>query len=309
MATYLVTGAMGCIGAWTVYHLLQQGKPVVSFDLSDDQHRLDLLLSASEKEKITFVTGDLTNSQVVMDVFADYDITHVIHLAALQVPMCRANPILGARVNVVGTTNIFEAARHHNIQHISYASSIAVYGSPENYSDAILPHDARMLPETLYGTFKVANEQMAKVYWRDYGISSTTLRPYTVFGLGRDQGLTSEPTKAMLAAANGDNYHIPFGGKMQFHYASDVAQQFILASETPLEGAVGFNLGTDAIEVQRVADIIMNIVPNVKITVGDTLLPFPEGFDASALHSTFDAIYETKLEEAIASTIEAFKLT
>ncbi len=307
MAKYLVTGAMGCIGAWTVYHLLQQGKSVVSFDLSDNQHRLDLLLSASEKENITFVMGDLTNSQVVTDIFVDHDITHVIHLAALQVPMCKANPILGARVNVVGTTNIFEAARHHNIRHISYASSIAVYGSPENYSDAILPHDARMLPETLYGTFKVANEQMAKVYWRDYGISSTTLRPYTVFGLGRDQGLTSEPTKAMLSAANGNDYHIPFGGRMQFHFASDVAQQFILASEMPLDGAVGFNLGTDAIDVQHVADIIMKIVPDVTITVGDVLLPFPEGFDASILHATFDTVYETELEEAIASTIEAFR--
>lgn len=307
MAQYFVTGGMGCIGAWTVYHLLRQKKSVISFDLSDDHHRLDLLLSASEKENITFVTGDLTDSQVVTDIFADHDITHVIHLAALQVPMCKANPILGAQVNVVGTTNIFEAARQHNIQHISYASSIAVYGSPQNYSDAILPHDARMLPETLYGTFKVANEQMAKVYWRDYGISSTTLRPYTVYGLGRDQGLTSEPTKAMLAAANENDYHIPFGGKMQFHYASDVAQQFILASETPLDGAVGFNLGTDVIDVQHVADTIMKIVPTAKITVGDTLLPFPEGFDASVLRATFNTVYETELEKAIASTIEAFK--
>lgn len=307
MTKYLVTGSMGCIGAWTIYHLLQEGKSVVSFDLSDDHHRLDLLLSASDKEKITFVTGDLTNSQVIADVFADQNITHVIHLAALQVPMCKANPTLGARVNVVGTTNIFEAARQHDIPHIAYASSIAVYGSPQHYSEAILPADAPMLPETLYGTFKVANEQMAKVYWQDHGISSTTLRPYTVYGLGRDQGLTSEPTKAMLSAVKGEDYHITFGGKMQFHFASDVAQQFILASENPLDGAVGFNLGTDAIEVQRVADIIMSIVPDVKITVGDILLPFPEGFDASELYRTFDIVYETDLEEAIASTIEAFK--
>ena len=307
MIKYLITGAMGCIGAWTLYHLRQQGKEVVSFDLSDDKHRLDLLMTADEQRAITFVQGDLTDSQQVQHVFEEHDITHVIHLAALQVPACKANPILGAQVNVTGTVNVFEAVRNAGLKHMTYASSIAVYGPPEDYSEIILSHDALRLPRTLYGVYKVANEDMAKIYWQDHNISSTALRPYTVFGLGRDQGLTSEPTKAMRAAANGEDYHISFGGNMQFHFASDVAQQFIDATENPLDGAYAFNMSTDAISVQTVADHIMKIVPDSTITVGETILPFPEGCDATALKSAFDIVHETGLEEAITTTIKGFQ--
>jgi nucleoside-diphosphate-sugar epimerase len=298
---------MGCIGAWTLHHLVRQGKSAVSFDLSADRHRLDLLMSAEEQAAITFVTGDLTDTAQVQQVFADYGITHVIHLAALQVPACRANPVLGAKVNVTGTVNIFEAARQSGIQHIAYASSIAVYGPPELYDTPILPHHAPKLPRTLYGVYKVANEGLADVYWRDHRISSTGLRPYTVFGLGRDQGLTSEPTKAMQAAARGESFHISFGGQMQFHYASDVARQFIAAAEIPLEGAHCFNLGTDPIPVQAVADLIMQIVPGVTVTVSDTTLPFPHGFDDTELKRAFATIYETPLADAVAATIDGFR--
>lgn len=307
MATYLVTGAMGCIGAWTLHHLAKQGKKAVSFDLSADRHRLDLLMTPSEQAAITFVQGDLTDTAQVQAAFDDHGITHVIHLAALQVPMCKANPVLGARVNVTGTVNVFEAARHAGLKHIAYASSIAVYGPPEDYTTDILPHDAPMLPRTLYGVYKVANEGLADVYWRDHGLSSTTLRPYTIYGLGRDQGLTSEPTKAMRAAAQGEDYHISFGGRMQFQYASDVALQFIDAAEKPLDGAYGFNMSTDPIPVESVAEIITDLVPDVAITVGDGRLPFPEGFDSSELKRAFDTVYETPLRDAVAATITGFQ--
>lgn len=307
MSKYLVTGAMGCIGAWTLYHLQQQGKSVVSFDLSVDQSRLDLLMTDEEKAAITFLTGDLTDSAQVRQVIAENEITHIIHLAALQVPMCKANPILGAQVNVTGTMNVFEGARNAGLQHIAYASSIAVYGSPNQYTTDILPHDAPMMPQTLYGVFKVANEGIAEVYWRDYRLSSTALRPYTVYGPGRDQGLTSEPTKAMYAAVKKEDYHISFSGKMQFQFASDVAQQFIMAAELPLSGAYSFNLGTPPITVQHVADTIMKLFPEVTITVGDTRLPFPEGFDDSQLKQVFSHVYETPLEEAVQRTTEILR--
>ncbi len=113
--TYLVTGGMGCIGAWVLYHLQRQGKAAVCFDLSEDRQRLDLLLSKAEQAAITFVRGDLTDTQQVRAVFESHSVTHVIHLGALQVPFCKANPPVGAQVNVTGTVNIFEAARHTGV--------------------------------------------------------------------------------------------------------------------------------------------------------------------------------------------------
>ena len=290
-----------------MYHLSKRGKKVVSFDLSDNRQRLDLLMKPEEQEQINFVKGDLTDFGQVLKVISEYNIEHIIHLAALQVPFCRANPVLGAEVNVVGTVNVFEAAKQAGIKHLAYASSIAVYGPPELYGQNDLSADAALKPTTLYGVYKQANEGTAKVYYQDYGISSTTLRPYTVYGVGRDQGLTSEPSKAMLAAAAGQNYEISFGGKMQFHYASDVARQFIEAAETPLDGAYSFNLGLDAIAVSELASIIEKVKPGVKVSVKETHLPFAESMAAGEYKKHLSKTQETPLEEGIGQTIAQFE--
>jgi UDP-glucuronate 4-epimerase len=305
--TYLVTGALGCIGAWTVYHLLRQGERVVSFDLYDRGQRLDLLLTPDEQKAITFVRGDLADTGQVMDAFKANHITHVVHLAALQVPFCRADPVKGAQVNVVGTVNIFEAARHTGVAHVAYASSIAVYGPPDEYPAGLIAHDAAFAPRTLYGVYKQANEGTARVYWLDHKISSNALRPYTVYGPGRDQGLTSDPTKAMLAAAAGQPYHINFGGRMQLQSASDVALQFIEAARQPLDDAYSFNLGGEIVEIARVVDLIRQIKPNAQITLNETPLPFPEGFDDSQLRQHFANVYDTPLADGVRQTIEHFE--
>lgn len=304
--TFLVTGGMGCIGAWTLYHLVKGGYTAVSFDLSDNKHRLDLLLTKEEQKAITFVQGDLTDYAQVDAALKNYGINRLVHLAALQVPFCKANPVLGAQVNVTGTANVFEAARQNDIPHITYASSIAVYGPPSMYPPGLIAHDAPFDPRTLYGVYKVANEGLAKVYWQDYGVSSVALRPYTVYGVGRDQGLTSEPTKALLAVATGKSYHISFGGTMQFQWASDVAQQFIAAAREPAKGAPVFNLGTAPITVDQFVQVLRDVRPEANVTIGDALLPFPTGFDGTALSSHTAKIYETPLHDGIAQTVTHF---
>ncbi len=305
--TFLVTGALGCIGAWTLYHLLKQRERVVSFDLYDHGHRLDLLLTLDEQSAITFVRGDLADFSQVMDAFQVHGITHVVHLAALQVPFCRADPVKGAQVNVVGTVNVFEAARQNGVAHITYASSIAVYGPPDEYPVGPIVHNAPFAPRTLYGVYKQANEGTARVYWLDHKISSTALRPYTVYGPGRDQGLTSDPTKAMLAAAAGQPFHINFGGRMQLQHASDVALQFIEAARQPLDGAYSFNLGGGVVDIVEVVSLIRKIKPNAQITQKDTPLPFPEAFDDAELRRHFGSVYETPLEDGVRQTIEHFE--
>ncbi len=302
--TYLVTGGMGCIGAWALYYLCRAGKKAVNFDQSTDRHRLDWLMSAEEQAAITFVKGDLRDTDALKAVFAEHGITHVIHLAALQVPFCRANPVLGAQVNVTGTVNIFEAAQANNVGHVAFASSIGVYGPPSEFPPGLIPNDAPQHPRTLYGGYKVCNEQTAKVYFYDQGITSTWLRPYTVYGVGRDQGMTSEPTHALVAAVKGEPYTVGFSGTMQFQFAPDVARQFILAAEQPLNAAFGFNLGQTPATVEQFVDIATGILPKANIEVVDNPLPFPAGFDDSELRANFDTIYETPLAEGIATTIK-----
>jgi nucleoside-diphosphate-sugar epimerase len=305
--TYLVTGSMGCLGAWALYHLVKQGHHPISFDVSDNRSRLDLLLSAEEQQAITFVKGDLTSFDQVLGVIRDHNITNIVHLAALQIPFCRANPVLGAQVNVVGTVNIFEAAKQVGLKHIAYASSIAVYGPASMYPQIPVPHDAPHAPDTLYGTYKVANENTARIYWQDHGISGIAFRPYSIYGVGRDQGLTSDPTKALLAAVKGEALQINFVGETQFQLASDVALQFIDAATTPMQGSSVYNLGTPIATVEDFVGYLKEFRPDAQINYGGSTLPFPSGFDDTMLRTNFAKVYQTPLREGIQQTLEHFE--
>ena len=144
---------MGCIGAWTAAHLVEEGQRVIAFDLNRDTRRIELLLETADLEKIVFEEGDLTDFNCVSGLFEQHSVDHVIHLAALQVPFCQADPVQGARVNVVGTVNLFEAARQAGLPHLAYASSVAVYGPVGDDMQGPLPEEAARSPQTMYGVF------------------------------------------------------------------------------------------------------------------------------------------------------------
>ena len=144
--SFLVTGALGCIGAWVVRNLVQSGTPVAVFDLASDPHRLRLIMQPDEVARVRFITGDVTDLAAFQKGLADCGATHLIHLAALQVPFCRADPPLGARVNVVGTVNAFEAAKRAGLKRLVYASSFAVYGLSEEYPEGRVTDDAPLRP-------------------------------------------------------------------------------------------------------------------------------------------------------------------
>src|SRR5215213_2350248 len=124
----LVTGAGGCIAAWAMADLLADGAEVVAFDISENKRRVGLVLPPEEIPRIRWEVGDIADGERLKAVVQDHDVRAIIHLAALQVPFCKSDPVAGARVNVVGTVNVFEAARAFGIKRLTYASSIAVQG-------------------------------------------------------------------------------------------------------------------------------------------------------------------------------------
>ena len=305
----LVTGALGCIGAWVTRTLVRDGAQVVAFDLGANRSRLELVMTPDELGAVQFARGDITDRTAVADCVTAQGINHIIHLAALQVPFCKADPVAGAQVNVVGTVNVFEAAKAAGLRQVIYASSIAVYGPAGHYADAILPADAPLFPQTHYGVYKQANEGTARIFWQDDGIASVALRPYTIYGPARDQGLTSEPTKAMLAAARGDGYHIPFGGVMGYQHVEDVARIFVQAMRTPVEGAHAFNLRGAIADMPTVIAAIEAAAPDVagRISYDEVSLPFPEGFDDQALRAALGDIPDTSLVDGVAKTVDHFR--
>ena len=303
---FFVTGAMGCIGSWVVRNLVEAGIPVTSFDLSDDRHRLELIMSSDQLSQVNFVSGDLTNTTELKTAILDCGATRIIHLGALQVPFCKADPPLGAAVNVLGTVNLFEAAKAAGIKQLVYASSVAVYGRSELYGE-LLKHDSLPDPETHYGVYKQANEGTARIYFQEDGIASIGLRPYTVYGPGRDQGMTSTPTQAMLSAVQGDDYHISFGGYNGFQYVDDIAKLFIQSVTTAIDGANVYNIRGAVVHMNEIVSAINAMRPSVTVTYEDISLPFPKGQDDTELRSLLDAVPDTSLLEGVKKTMEHFE--
>ncbi len=304
----LVTGALGCLGAWTLKALLDLGEEPVGFDVGSDDSRLQLVLSAAERARVTLVEGDVTDGAAVGRTLDEYGITNVVHLAALQVPFCRADPERGARVNVHGTVVVFEAikARLNRIRGLAYASSTAVY----NVSDpSPAPESGGTAPTTLYGVFKLANEGTARVYWHDDDVASIGIRPYVVYGVGRDQGLTSGPSLAMEAAARGDGFTIAYGGTAQYDFAPDVGRAFALAARVAADGAHVANFPGVSSTMQEVVDAIESAAPAVggKVFWEEGQLPFPESLEGRQLERLIGPITPTPLADGVRATIEHFR--
>jgi nucleoside-diphosphate-sugar epimerase len=303
----LVTGALGCVGAWAVKAVLDDGNEPVGYDLGEGAHRLELVLSPEELERVTLVRGDITDLDALGRVLDEHEITRVVHLAALQVPLCRADPVLGARVNVVGTVNVFEAVKQRldRIPGVAYASSAAVYG-PADPSPA--PETGGIAPATLYGVFKLANEGTARLYQAESGVPSTGIRPYIVYGPGRDQGMTSGPTLAMAAAARGEAFAIGYGGVAQYDYAPLVGLAFVRAAASP-EGAVVANFPGVKASMSEVVAAIEAAAPEAagQITWEETELPFPAELEAQALEELVGPLPKLSLADGVSATIERFR--
>jgi nucleoside-diphosphate-sugar epimerase len=287
---FLVTGAMGCIGAWTVRALVREGAAVVAFDLATDRRRLEQILSPDELATVEIVRGDITDLDALSAVLDRHDITNVLHLAALQVPFARADPPRGALVNVVGTVTVFEAVKRRGpgMAPVVYTSSIGVFAADDaDPATGRLAVDARPHPTTHYGVYKQANEGNARIYWLDDGIRSVGLRPMTVYGVGRDQGMTSGPTKAIVAAVLGRRYTVPFGGPVLYQYAADAARMLVAASRTEDAEADVYNMPGTMADGEDLVAAIEAAVPDARglIDVAPVRLPFPTRIDTDGIEA------------------------
>jgi nucleoside-diphosphate-sugar epimerase len=311
MSKILVTGANGCIGAWVVKHLLERGDEVTALDKSTERHRLDATLDADALGRVRFLTGDVADLDAVRGAVESHGSGGVIHLAGLQVPSCRANPILGAQVNVLGTLAILEAAADVGCR-VVYASSAAVFGPDD---EPTRPHteseagDAR----THYGIFKLANEGNARIQFQDRGVSSVGLRPLTVYGVGRDFGMTSGPTTALKAALLGRPFEIGFTGPTDFQLVEDVASIFVRCLEAP-EGAHVFNVHGETATVEEVVGLIDEVLEEAGladhrglVSCTGPYLPIPGALDDAALSAAIGTPPRTPLREGLARTLAAFR--
>ena len=301
---YFITGAQGCIGSWIVKTLIERGDAPVVFDRSDDSRRLRAIMNTEDLAGVRFLMGDITDRDAVLSALDASEAQRVIHLAGLQVPTCKVDPVLGAQVNVVGTLNVFEAARETEAKVVVYASSAAVYGF--NDEDVALDETAHCEPSTHYGVFKLTNEGNARVYFLDHGLSSAGLRPLTVYGVNRDTGLTSDPTKAMKAAVLGRQFHIRFSGATDFQYVADTAAAFIACADNAPQGAHVFNLHGETLAVHRIASFINKTARADLVTFSGPPIPIAPAIDDSAIRRAIGPLPSTPFNEGIRATMKRF---
>ena len=291
----VVTGAGGCIGSWVLYLLQRAGVSVIALDLRKDTRRPSLLMTEEELASIAWLEGDISNPKIITHAVEQHKASAIIHLAALQIPFCKADPILGAQVNVVGTINVLEAARQFGIKRLAYASSIAAHGvfDPDTLS-------------TLYGAYKYCNEATAKVYMQDWGVPSTCLRPGIVYGVGRDQGMSSKTTVAILAAAMKQAYTVPFLGPVSWLHAGEVASAFIKSVSQPRNEARVFDINGVIATVEESIKVIQKIEPNAQITIEGAPLPFPTNLSDEPLRAYLGDYGSVNLVQGIEHTYDSF---
>jgi nucleoside-diphosphate-sugar epimerase len=309
---FLVTGAMGCLGAWVIRRLLDEGVPAIGLDLSTNTSRLRLICGDDELEKVSLIAGDISDPAVVARAVEEHGITRIVHCAALQVPFVRADPSRGARVNVLGTVNVLEAVKtfRDQVKGIAYASSAAVFGAPDRYDRGLIDDDSPQYPEgSLYGVFKHTNELTARVYAAESGINAVGLRPFVVYGAGRDQGMTSGPTVAILAAVTGVPYRVSFRGPMYFNFARDAAAAFIAAARYHATQPLVLNVPGRTATVEDIIEVIEGIVPEARgtITVSDLELAAPSRVDSSKASALLGLKELTPLAQGVGQTLEVFR--
>ena len=308
--TTLVTGAFGCIGAWVCKRLLEAGERPVAFDVGDDPWRLRMIVGPERGRDVVMVRGDITDRESIARAMDEHAIDRVIHLAAWQVPLCRQDPARGALINVVGTANVFEAVktRRDRVPRVAYFSSAGVFGPPRFYGPGPVTDDAPPHPATHYGVYKVANEETARVYWEEHGIPSMGFRPLTVYGPGRDFGLTADPTLAMKAAVLGRAFQIRWGGATDFIFADDVARACIAASTATLDGARVYNLHGESARVSDLTRLIEEAWPSAQgtITHVEQPIPFPTELADPGYQRDLGPAPRTGIKEGIRLTLEEF---
>jgi nucleoside-diphosphate-sugar epimerase len=294
----LVTGAGGCIGAWALAILSRSGVPCVAADLQDNRTRPALVMGLDAAARLTWEICDVTDAARLGDIVRKHNIRAIIHLAGLQVPFCAANPALGARVNVEGTINVLQSARDAGVRRTAYASSVAALAMPPGG-----PYR-----ETLYGAYKRANEHSAFVYWADWKVPSVGIRPNVVYGIARDQGMSSRNTLAIQAAAMGLPFDIPYTGDYSWLYAGEAAAAFIAAASQDGTGAPVFDLNGTCDTIENGLAIVRRLENGAQVSASGGPFPFPPDLDDAPLRAHVPDYPSVSLQEGIEDTHRAFKL-
>lgn len=309
---YFITGAAGFIGYHLSKRLLEAGATVIGYDNMNDyydvnlkEHRLSFI---NDNPKFTFIRGDIADKAALEDAFKQYKPDVVVNLAAQAgVRYSIENPDSYIQSNLVGFANILECCRHNEVAHLVYASSSSVYGGNEKVPFSTFDQVDR--PISLYAATKKSNELMAYSYSKLYGMKTTGLRFFTVYGpMGRPD---MAAYKFALKIMEDKPIQIYNHGDMQrdFTYVDDIVTGVVnILCNPPKEDSLGaaykiYNIGNN--KPEKLMDFVATLEAKLGKEANKEFLPMQPGdvqrtyADVTELMNDFDFKPDTSIDEGL----------
>ena len=306
--TILVTGATGFIGSRVVLNLGKRQIPIVAADLDLDQNKSKLekkyINLGFDKNLLTFEKLDITNEENIENLFSKYKFDCIINLAYGIGTICEENPLLASKINILGTTSIFEMLVKHKIRRLVFASSETVYGAKQSV------FGNRPVKETdytgidnhhfTYGVMKLLNEFMAEKYIKKYGCSIAYTRPSVVFGYGRQNTAINWAEDFAAKPALGEVANLPFSKDNvdNWIYVEDCAEQLIRLALKDKLNFSSFNSGSETLDGHKLEATVKKFIPDAQINFLNekTFTPLIDDQDDSRIRKEIDFIPRTFAE-------------
>jgi len=283
--TVLVTGGLGFIGSKVVLQLLERDIDVLVTDLDIEKNKnkleKNILKIGKDKDKIKYQKLDITDHQQIENIFQNNKIDSVINLAYGIGSICEENPLLASKINIVGTTSMFDMVVKYKIRRLVFASSETVYGAHQEFfgNRAVTEDDYSGINNHFYtyGVMKLLNEFMAEKYIKKHGCSIAYTRPSVVFGYGRQNTAINWAEDFAAKPAIGEPAHLPFSKKNRDNwiYVDDCAEQLVrLALKEKLNYSC-FNTGSATLDGSQLEDTVKKIIPDAEIFFDENIKSTP----------------------------------
>ena len=313
--TVLVTGGLGFIGSKVVLQLLKKDIDVLVTDLdivkNKDKLESNILKIGKNKDKVKYQKLDITNYKEIENIFQNNKIDSVINLAYGIGTICEENPLLASKINIVGTTSIFEMIVKYKIRRLVFASSETVYGAHQEFfgNRAVTEEDYSGINNHFYtyGVMKLLNEFMAEKYIKKHGCSIAYTRPSVVFGYGRQNTAINWAEDFAAKPALGQAAHLPFSKKNRDNwiYVDDCAEQLVrLALKETLNYSC-FNTGAETLDGSQLEATVKKIIPEAEIYFDENVksTPFIDDQNDERIRKEID-FNPRSFEEGVKSLIQ-----
>ena len=311
----LVTGGLGFIGSHVVLQLLKRNINVVVADLDNKNNKEKLLNKISSiglKNLVTFEQLDITNRENLENIFLKHpNFNAIIHLAYGIGKICEDQPLLASKINIVGTTAMFDMVVKHRIKRLVFASSETVYGDKQSVygSRAITENDFTGIDNHFftYGVMKLLNEFMAEKYIQKHGCSIAYTRPSVVFGYGRQNTALNWAEEFASNPALGKPVELPFSinNKDNWIYVEDCAEQLVRLSLKDKLNFSCFNSGSQTVDGYELEKTVKKFIPEAKINFleKETFTPLIDDQDDSRIRQEID-FHPRTFEEGVECLIK-----